>query len=270
MRFKTFLALLMLVTGLVWFSACAGSREEGDEDFFTEEEKQQKELDDIEALLGITPTEEESSTQKKPGQKQSKPEDSEKLSLLDEKETLDTSQPMMAPTEEEKLQERIDNLESELRQKDKVINNLNAELQQQKSSPAASSGGYVGQISMAEYETRYNDARAEFENRNYQVAIELFESLLAASTSHSLADNAQYWIGECHYQLRQYDAAILDFEKVFTFGKSNKDDDAQFKLGLCYIRKGDRQKAREELDRLIQGYPDSEYVSQAERLLSQM
>jgi len=77
-------------------------------------------------------------------------------------------------------------------------------------------------------------------------------------------DNAQYWIGECHYAMRQYEKAIMDFEKVFTFPKSNKLDDAQFKLGLCYIRKGENQKAREEFQRLLDVYPKSEYLGRAE------
>ena len=94
--------------------------------------------------------------------------------------------------------------------------------------------------------------------------------MLGSNTNNKLADNAQYWIGEAYYGKRQYDAAIIAFEKVFTFAKSNKKDDAQLKLGLCYIRKGDKEKAREELNRLLSDYPKSEYAAKAEKILSKL
>lgn len=109
-----------------------------------------------------------------------------------------------------------------------------------------------------------------FNDRNYQNAIEAFESLLASQANHSLADNAQFWIGECHYALGQYKKALIDFEKVFTFPKSNKNDSAQFKLGLCYLRLGDKSKAREEFQRLVDVYPKSEYLKRAQSHLQEL
>jgi len=113
-------------------------------------------------------------------------------------------------------------------------------------------------------------AKLAFENRDYDTCIQYFESLIGSSTNHKLSDNAQYWIGEAYYGKRHYNAAIIAFEKVFTFPRSNKKDDAQLKLGLCYIRKGDKEKAREELNRLLSDYPNSEYVAKAEKLLSKL
>ncbi len=141
---------------------------------------------------------------------------------------------------------------------------------QKKPMTSSSSSVIVSDISMEEYQMRYDDARAEFEARNYNAAIPLFESLLSASSQHSLSDNAQYWIGECHFALGQYNAAILDFEMVFTFPKSNKLDDAQYKLGLCYLKKGDKTKAREEFDRFLRDFPNSVLASKAEKHLSQI
>ena len=98
----------------------------------------------------------------------------------------------------------------------------------------------------------------------------MFESLLASSSTNKLSDNAQYWIGESHYALKRYDEAIIDFEKVLTFPNSNKKPDAQYKLGLCYLRKGDNQKAAEELNRLRELYPNSPYSARAAELLSKL
>jgi len=271
MESKTIKSILILLFSIVLIIGCAGSRD--DEEVISDDQKNQKELDDIEALLGIqTDNKTEQKTEpKKPAK------DEEKLNLLESNTMINSSQPEpVSPEEKKKLETQIKNLEKEVKQKDMTIADLNAKVSMQQSElqkkPASysSSTTVVSDISMEEYEHRYDDARSEFENRNYQAAISLFESLLSASANHSLADNAQYWIGECHYAMGQYDAAIIDFEKVFTFPKSNKLDDAQYKLGLCYIRKGDRAKAREELNRFLANYPKSELVKKAESLLSKM
>ena len=61
--------------------------------------------------------------------------------------------------------------------------------------------------------------------------------------------------------------ALAAFQKVFLFAKTEKDDDAQLKLGLCYLQLGDRESAMIEFKRLVVDYPESEYVVRAEELL---
>ena len=60
------------------------------------------------------------------------------------------------------------------------------------------------------------------------------EKVLGLDAQGELADNAQYWIGECDFALKDYASALEAFHKVFQYSKTEKDDDAQFKLGLCY------------------------------------
>jgi len=273
MELKYLKLFLIFTLSTILTLGCAGSRDEGDD--VSEEQQQQKELDDIEALLGIASPQEDKQT--KPKAKDTS--EGEKLDLLNNTDRINTSQPEpVSPEKQKELEDKISSLEKQVRQKDLTIADLNSKIAVQAeelknkpntSYPSSPSTTIVSDISMEEYESRYEEARSEFESRNYKSAITLFESLMSASTSHSLSDNAQYWIGECHYALGQYDAAIIDFEKVFTFPKSNKLDDAQYKLGLCYIRKGDTAKAREELNRLISNFPKSEYISRAENLLAQ-
>ncbi|KAA3611133.1 MAG: tetratricopeptide repeat protein [Calditrichaeota bacterium] len=268
-------SILIFLFSIILITGCAGSREESD-DYLSEDEKQQKELDDIEALLGISSDENQPEKKAEETSQENDNQQSEKLDLLGTSEMIDNSQPATITSEEKKkLERKISQLEQQLREKDQSIADLNAQVTVQEAElnkrPSYSGGtaAIVSDISMEEYQSRYDDARAEFEARNYESAIQLFESLISASTSHNLSDNAQFWIGECHYALRQYDAAIIDFEKVFTFANSNKADASQYKLGLCYMRKGDTTKAREEFDRLIRNYPDSPYSTKAETLLSQ-
>jgi len=126
-------------------------------------------------------------------------------------------------------------------------------------SPAFSSTG--------SYRDRYRQALTFYQNAQNKESIELFRQLLSEDKKNELADNAQYWIGECYYSMKQYRRAIVEFEKVFAFKNTNKDDDAQFKLGLCYAALGEREKAIDEFQRLIDYYPQSEYVKNAKQFV---
>jgi len=117
------------------------------------------------------------------------------------------------------------------------------------------------------YRDRYLQALSYHQNGQNEQALALFTQLLQEDRSHELADNAQYWIGECYYSMKQYQRAIIEFEKVFDFKGTNKDDDAQFKLGLCYAALGERENAIAEFQRLIDYYPQSEYVKNAKQFV---
>jgi len=266
--------LLVLFTGIFLASliaGCGSSRKDDDATLTEDETDRQQELDEIESLLGITPQEkQQTEPQKKPAKQD------ETLGLL----TADAV-PMggeATPADQQQLddaQKEINNLKAQIDKKDILINDLKAQvrnqsdkiyqLETQKSStpPASSYSVSVGDVAPGEYQQRYQEGLDLFHSRQYKQAVSVFESLLASDANNSLSDNAQYWIGECNYAMGQYKKAIIDFEKVFTFPKSNKNDAAQFKLGLCYMRLGDSQKAKEEFQRLVDVYPQSEYIRRA-------
>jgi tol-pal system protein YbgF len=166
---------------------------------------------------------------------------------------------------EETLKEKeveIANLKAELAERDRQLSEAESveppmEVKPVK-TPVAGSGTY---------QQRYDRARALYESRHYKEAVQEFEALLSTDSNHKLADNCQYWIGECYYGMRAYNQAIIEFEKVFTFADSDKNDDAQLKLGLCYTRTGNVGKAKLEFQKLLDNYPDSEFVSRAQYYL---
>ena len=231
----------------------------------------------IEEVLGLQQGQEES---------QAKSED-EVLKLLGISEEPaaqkeETTKEVVQKTDLEKLQEKVEELEKQLREKESQIASLKSDLAAKEKAiseleararsipstgPVAS--GKPRQPS-AEFRVRYQDALAEYNARNYKTAIRLFQDLLATDPNNTLSDNCQYWIGESYYGLEDYNQALVAFEKVFAFPETNKAPDAQLKIGLCYLRLGDRERARQELQRLLDNYPDSEYVAKARQLLSQL
>jgi len=119
--------------------------------------------------------------------------------------------------------------------------------------------------SNSEYAQYYQDALDDVYGKRFDQAIVKFQDLLRQGDSDNLADNAQYWIGECNYALGNYQIAITEFERVFAFENNNKIDDAQFMIGIAYLKAGDPRLAQFELSNLLAFYQDSEYIDRAER-----
>ena len=109
-----------------------------------------------------------------------------------------------------------------------------------------------------------------FQNQDFTKAIAGFKELVSSDATNDLADNSQYWLAECYYSQKDFKTAIIEFEKVFTYAGTDKDDDAQLKIGLSHQSIGNVEKAREEFQRLIDYFPGSEYYTKAKESLKQL
>ncbi len=124
-------------------------------------------------------------------------------------------------------------------------------------------------VTSSEYD-QYQKGLKTFDSRAYDKAKDLFLGVIKKFPKGEYSDKAQYWIGECHYAKRDYAKAIAAFNKVFAYKRTSKGDDAQLKLGLCYLRMGKNDNAVEEFNRLINRYPASEYVPRAKKYLTEI
>ena len=125
----------------------------------------------------------------------------------------------------------------------------------------------IPKITDAEYQAKYIEALSNYQNAEWNLSLDGFKFLIQADSNHDLADNCQYWIGEVYYSLKDFKRSIKEFEKVFTFPGTNKSDDAQFKLGLCYVNIGQLDKAKQEFESLLELYPNSEYYKRSQEYL---
>jgi TolA-binding protein len=124
------------------------------------------------------------------------------------------------------------------------------------------------EVDDTEYRARYNEALNLYFDRDYQQSIEKFSALLALSKTHPLADNCQYWIGECNYSKEKYLAAIADFQRVKGLGDGNKSDAALFKIGMSYLKMGNQTEAVAAFQRLEKQFPKSDLLGKAQQYLT--
>ena len=122
----------------------------------------------------------------------------------------------------------------------------------------------------AQYKQTYMTSLGHFQNQEFDDAIVGFKELVASDATNDLADNSQYWLAECYYSQMEFKRAIAEFEKVFTYPGTDKDDDAQLKIGLAHQSMGNVNKAREEFQRLVDYFPGSEYYPKAKDALKQL
>jgi tol-pal system protein YbgF len=107
-------------------------------------------------------------------------------------------------------------------------------------------------------EELYNQARADLLRGNYDLAIAGFKEFLRLYPDHDLADNAQYWLGECHYAQEQFSEAALEFDKVLTnYPRGDKVASAYLKKGFSYFELNQTARGVIVLQQLIKLYPNS-------------
>jgi len=90
-------------------------------------------------------------------------------------------------------------------------------------------------------------------------AVQGFRDFLRAFPSHDLADNAQYWLGECYYDHKDYTSAVREFRRVIErYPNGNKVPDALLKVGYSYLALGSMEAGRQTLAQLQRSYPRHE------------
>jgi tol-pal system protein YbgF len=114
----------------------------------------------------------------------------------------------------------------------------------------------------------YDDAWRLVERKDYRTAIPRFREFLKKYPNSDFADNAQYWLGECYYGLKEYDQAILEFDAVRRkYPKGDKVPAALLKQGFAFAELGDKVDARLILQELVDRYPQSEETGKAKQKL---
>ncbi len=101
------------------------------------------------------------------------------------------------------------------------------------------------------YQSAYDDLRFG----EYTSAIENFRKFVELYPKNSLADNAQYWIGESYYGLKDFKQAADEFEKVYeNYPQGNKVPDAKLKHALCLYDLKEIDRCFAELEKVAAEY----------------
>jgi tol-pal system protein YbgF len=106
----------------------------------------------------------------------------------------------------------------------------------------------------------YNQARIDYTQGRYALAISGFEDVLASDPRGDLADNAHYWVGESYFAQRQYERAIDSFDIVVRdYPDSNKRSDAYLKKAMSLENMERRSEAMLMYELVIEQFPRTQH-----------
>jgi tol-pal system protein YbgF len=103
----------------------------------------------------------------------------------------------------------------------------------------------------------YKAAYALVRGQKFDQAVKAFEQFQRDYPGGKYAPNAYYWLGELYLviQPRDLESSRQSFTLLLSqYPDNSKAPDALFKLGKVQFEKGNREKAREYLDRVISEY----------------
>ena len=102
-------------------------------------------------------------------------------------------------------------------------------------------------------------------------AVDGFREFLRRYATHDLADNAQYWLGECYYDSKDFPSAVREFRRVVErFPHGNKVPDALLKVGYSYLALGSIDAGKQTLEQLVRSYPRHETAVLATTRLAEL
>jgi tol-pal system protein YbgF len=137
-------------------------------------------------------------------------------------------------------------------------------------TPASAAAPDTPRVTTAPQQKEYDAAFDLMKQGLYDRAIKAFRAFLARYPDSGLADNAQYWIAEGNYVLRNYKLALEEFTKVVNAPQSPKAPDALLKIGYVHYELGAYDKARKSLGEVQERYPGTSVAKLAAVRLDKM
>jgi len=105
----------------------------------------------------------------------------------------------------------------------------------------------------------------------YPEAVKEFKRFLGSYPAGDYADNAQYWMGEAYYVMRDFPSARDAFRKVIKdFPQSPKAADALLKVGYIEYDSNQWASARTTLNDVVKNYAGTSAAQQAAKRLAKM
>jgi len=117
----------------------------------------------------------------------------------------------------------------------------------------------------------YQSALAILKEGRYEEAIEAFQIYLISYPASDYAANAQYWMAEAYYVIKDYESATSHFNKVISaYPESRKVPDAYLKMGFSFYELQQWPNAQRALEKVMTDYSASTAARLAQRRLEKM
>ncbi|MGE0043879.1 MAG: tol-pal system protein YbgF, partial [Vicinamibacterales bacterium] len=117
----------------------------------------------------------------------------------------------------------------------------------------------------------YDTAWADYTAGQWTLCIEGFNTYLRTFPRSELADEAQYYIGECYFADGKFTDAVDAYTRVAaSYPTGEAVPNAYYKRGIAFDRLGQPDQAKESFEFVIKNYPDSDAARLAKQNLDRL
>jgi tol-pal system protein YbgF len=115
----------------------------------------------------------------------------------------------------------------------------------------------------------YENAYAVFKRGNHSDAIKAFRTFLQQYPDSAHAANANYWLGNAQFSLKEYKGALGTYQGLLKqFPDSPKAPDAYLNVAECKRILKYKEEPQKTLKHIVANYPKSEAAAKAKKLLA--
>jgi tol-pal system protein YbgF len=138
-------------------------------------------------------------------------------------------------------------------------------------TPAAAIAWRVDESLATAADPNFRAALDLYRQSQYEKAALKFRDFIRTAPKSDLADNAQYWIGECYYAQRDYNRAIMELNEVLTrYARGDRVPAALLALATAFADSGDTIDAKLILQKLISEHSATEEAGVGRRRLQSL
>jgi tol-pal system protein YbgF len=138
-------------------------------------------------------------------------------------------------------------------------------------SAAPGDSGDATAVPGSDDKAAYQSAFGLLKDSQYDRAVAAFQKFLAAYPDSSLADNAQYWLGEAYYVNKSFPEAQIAFQRVVDlYPQSRKRPDALLKIGYCQYELRQFDASKQTLQEVTAQFADTPAGHLAQQRLDRM
>lgn len=128
----------------------------------------------------------------------------------------------------------------------------------------------------ASLEDRMAEGVRLFEKGNYFDAKTQFRIVTLSHSGSLIADKAQFYLAECHYNMKEYILSASEYERLIkVYPSSDYVDDAKYKLGMSYYKLSPKYALDQEytlqsiahFQEFLEDYHTSDLVPEVEKYL---
>jgi TolA-binding protein len=117
----------------------------------------------------------------------------------------------------------------------------------------------------------FDMAQADYYAAQWDLCVRGFEMYLGYFPKSQLADQAQFYIGECHSSQGTWQEAVAAYNQVIaTYPRGTSAPDAYYKRGLALEQLGQLDRARESFEGAMKNFPESSAARLAKQAIDRL